>query len=84
MFLGASSILTRNRFLRPLFFFTVPEMHCATDPGGLPSIFILKQGGSPYRLGGLPKYIEKPNKSAVENAKASPPIQILRMFELTT
>lgn len=59
----------------------LPEIHCVINPSGLTSI--LEQMRSPYRLGGLARYIEKPNKSAVENAKANPPIQILRMLDPT-
>jgi len=33
-----------------------------------------------YRRGGVPRYIEKPNKSAVENDMTNPPIQTLNTF----
>ena len=35
---------------------------------------------STYRRGGVPRYIEKPNKAAVENAITNPPIQTPEML----
>jgi len=54
------------------------EVYCTIDYNKLSSILGDRKGN--YRRGGVARYIEKPNRIAVENAIANPPIQILRVL----